>query len=93
MLDLGDVRELADVSLNGKFLGTVWTPPFQVDIGNAIHAGRNMLQVKVANLLGQSPDRRRTARGYNKVHLHRHSDLSARCAFAPDGTAGAGYNP
>jgi hypothetical protein len=49
-LDLGEVRELADVSLNGKSLGTVWTPPFALDITKAARPGRNVLKVKVANL-------------------------------------------
>jgi hypothetical protein len=49
-LDLGKVRELASVTLNGKDLGTVWTPPFRVDIGKAARPGRNVLQIKVANL-------------------------------------------
>ncbi len=33
-----------------KALGTVWTPPFRVDITSAVHAGRNALQIKIANL-------------------------------------------
>jgi hypothetical protein len=49
-LDLGDVRELAGVTLNGKALGTVWTPPFRVDISKAVRAGRNALRIEVANL-------------------------------------------
>ncbi len=50
LLDLGDVRELADISVNGKPLGTVWTPPFRVDITAAVHTGRNALAVRIANL-------------------------------------------
>lgn len=49
-LDLGDVRELASVSLNGKDLGIVWTPPFRLDITGAAKPGRNVLAVKVTNL-------------------------------------------
>ena len=49
-LDLGDVREVADVTLNGKKLGTAWTAPFAIDITAAAHAGRNRLKVRVANL-------------------------------------------
>jgi hypothetical protein len=49
-LDLGDVRELASVSLNGKALGIVWTPPFRLDITGAARTGRNALTVKVTNL-------------------------------------------
>ncbi len=50
MLDLGEVRELAEVSLNGKAVGTVWTPPFQLDITKALKPGKNVLKVKVVNL-------------------------------------------
>lgn len=49
LLDLGDVRDLADVSLNGKSLGTVWAPPYRVDITDALRAGDNQLEVKVTN--------------------------------------------
>ena len=49
-LDLGDVRELADVRLNNKPVGTVWTAPFTLDISKAVRPGRNVLTVKVVNL-------------------------------------------
>ena len=50
MLDLGDVREVAEVALNGKPLGIVWKPPFRVDLTPAARAGENQLTVKVTNL-------------------------------------------
>ncbi len=50
MLDLGEVRELAEVSLNGKSLGTVWTAPFEVEITGAVRPGKNLLKIKVTNL-------------------------------------------
>ena len=50
LLDLGDVRELARISLNGKPLGIVWTPPFRLDITAAAKPGRNLLTVAVTNL-------------------------------------------
>ncbi|MGC4048416.1 MAG: glycosyl hydrolase [Paludibaculum sp.] len=49
-LDLGDVRELAEVSLNGHPLGIVWHPPYRVDISGAVKQGQNRLEVKVTNL-------------------------------------------
>jgi alpha-L-rhamnosidase len=50
VLDLGEVRELAEVSLNGKSLGILWTPPFRVDVTDALRPGANRLDVKVTNL-------------------------------------------
>jgi hypothetical protein len=37
------------VELNGKRLGTVWSPPFQVDITDQVKATGNLLRVEVVN--------------------------------------------
>jgi hypothetical protein len=51
MLDLGDVVDIgiAQVTLNGRDLGIVWTMPFRVDITEAVQSGRNFLEVSVIN--------------------------------------------
>ncbi|MEI9988444.1 MAG: glycosyl hydrolase [Rhizomicrobium sp.] len=49
-LDLGDLHEVAEVSLNGHLLGILWNPPFTLDITGAARGGENVLQVKIANL-------------------------------------------
>lgn len=63
VLDLGEVRFVAEVYLNGQSLGILWKPPFQIEITDAVRAGTNRLVVEVANtwsnrLVGdaQSPD-------------------------------------
>ena len=38
-LDLGNVRELAEVRVNGQSCGIVWSPPFRVDITGAVKPG------------------------------------------------------
>jgi hypothetical protein len=48
-LDLGAVRNLAEVLVNGKSLGVLWKAPFRIDITDALHAGENQLQVRVTN--------------------------------------------
>lgn len=48
-LDLGDVREMAEVTLNGQALGVLWTRPFRADITKAARSGQNMLEIKVVN--------------------------------------------
>jgi hypothetical protein len=49
-LELGDLAEIAEVTLNGKRLGLVWLPPYRIEISGAVHAGMNQLDVRVANL-------------------------------------------
>jgi hypothetical protein len=48
-IDLGDVRNLAAVSVNGKSLGIVWHTPYQVDATAALKPGANELTIKVTN--------------------------------------------
>jgi len=48
-LDLGDVRELAGVKVNGRSCGIVWTPPFRVDITGAVKPGENALEIEAVN--------------------------------------------
>jgi hypothetical protein len=49
-LDLGDVRELAEVFVNGKSAGVLWKPPFQADITSLVKPGANKLKIEVMNL-------------------------------------------
>jgi (4-O-methyl)-D-glucuronate---lignin esterase len=51
MLGLGDIRDvgIARARLNGKDLGVVWTPPFRVEIGDALKSQGNALEVEVTN--------------------------------------------
>ncbi len=50
VLELGEVHEAAEVYLNGKKLGTGIVPPFEVDITRGLVAGKNHLEIAVANL-------------------------------------------
>ena len=49
-LDLGEVKNLAEVSINGKPLGILWKEPFRVEVTGAARPGTNQLLVKVTNL-------------------------------------------
>ena len=48
-LDLGTVKEIARIRLNGKDLGVVWTNPWRVEITQAIRRGDNQLEIDVIN--------------------------------------------
>jgi hypothetical protein len=50
LLDLGSVREVAEVTLNGRDLGVLWKEPFQADVSGLLRPGRNVLEVRVTNL-------------------------------------------
>lgn len=51
MLDLGKVKDIAEVSVNGKPLDTIlWKPPFQADVTGLLKPGANHLEIRVTNL-------------------------------------------
>ena len=51
MLDLGDVKNIAEVTVNGKAAGVLWKAPFRTeDIKPLLHQGSNTLEVKVTNV-------------------------------------------
>ncbi len=49
-LDLGVVKDFAEVSLNGEDFGVLWKPPFRVNFTRAAKPGVNHLVVRVTNL-------------------------------------------
>jgi hypothetical protein len=49
-LDLGVVKNLARVRLNGVELGVVWCAPWRIDITSALKAKGNELEITIANL-------------------------------------------
>jgi hypothetical protein len=48
-LDLGQVRELAEVKVNGQSCGITWAPPFRADITRALKPGNNQLEIETVN--------------------------------------------
>jgi hypothetical protein len=50
IVDLGDVRESARVSVNGQYAGTAWAVPFRLSIGKYLKPGENTISVEVTNL-------------------------------------------
>jgi hypothetical protein len=50
-LDLGDVREVAEVFVNDRPVGVNWMAPRRLDITSAATPGENRLSVVVTNLL------------------------------------------
>ena len=50
VLDMGDVRETANVWLNGQYLGKAWCIPFRLSIPPGILAPENHLSIDLRNL-------------------------------------------
>ena len=49
-LDLGQVGDVAEVRVNGKPAGIAWKAPYEFEVGSLLQAGKNTLEVRVANL-------------------------------------------
>ncbi|MEG1864381.1 MAG: glycosyl hydrolase [Alistipes sp.] len=48
-LDLGEVHKMAKVWVNDRYVGGAWTPPYRVNISDALQQGQNRLRIDVVN--------------------------------------------
>ena len=49
VLDLGEVKDIAEVIVNGQSLGIVWKPPYRMDITESLKVGTNNITIQVTN--------------------------------------------
>jgi alpha-L-rhamnosidase len=49
-IDLGEVKNIAEVIINGKNMGIAWKKPFKLNITGGVKQGVNTLEIKVTNL-------------------------------------------
>ena len=70
VLSLGDVRDLAEVTVNGSKMPLLWKAPFEVDVTGVLRPGANQVEIRVTNewinrLIGDraSPQKRVLAAG------------------------------
>lgn len=49
-IDLGSVKNLAEVFVNGKSMGVAWKTPFRINMTGSLKEGENKLEIKVTNL-------------------------------------------
>lgn len=48
-LDLGEIANIAEISINGKECGTLWTFPYKTAISHALQKGKNTIIIKITN--------------------------------------------
>nr|WP_288834684.1 glycosyl hydrolase [uncultured Flavobacterium sp.] len=48
-IDLGNIANMAEVIVNGKDCGTIWTFPYKTDISQALKKGKNTIIIKITN--------------------------------------------
>jgi len=49
-LDLGNVKNVAQVRLNGKNLGILWCSPWRIELTNSVKPKDNLLEIDIINL-------------------------------------------
>ena len=49
MLDLGELHDIAELEINGRKAGVLWSPPYDADITEYLKPGKNVITVLVTN--------------------------------------------
>ena len=49
-LDLGEVRDVAEIIVNGTSAGVLWTAPFKLNIQDYLSEGENQVEIKITNM-------------------------------------------
>jgi hypothetical protein len=88
-LDLGDVKNLAEVTVNGKALGIVWKAPYRLDVTSAMKPGENKLEMKVANLWVNRLIGDAQPNAAKKYTFTTHNPYKANSPLPPSGLLGA----
>ena len=85
------IREAAIVFINGQKVGSLWHPPYRIDISRYVHSGGNKVEVHVyntaINLLAGQPPRDYTALRAKYGHRFDPQDMN-NCEPIPSGLLG-----
>jgi hypothetical protein len=89
-LELGNVREIASLYINGKEAGILWKPPYEMDINSYLVPGDNNLEIHVVNtwtnrLIGdmRQPEEERQTWVNCCLPLNKHSALMKSGLLGP----------
>lgn len=50
LLDLGEVKDVTEIFINGESAGILWKEPYSLEITNLVKAGDNELKIEVVNM-------------------------------------------
>jgi hypothetical protein len=87
-LDLGDVKNLAEVTVNGKPVGVVWKAPYRIDVTSAMKPGENKLEIRVANLWVNRLIGDQQPNATRKYTFTTHNPYKANSPLLPSGLLG-----
>lgn len=88
-LDLGKLKEVAEVFINGKSMGIIWKEPFRIDITDFVKPGNNAMEITVTNLWNNrivgdlQPSNKKT---YTRTNIK--NRISANTPLIPSGLLG-----
>jgi hypothetical protein len=87
------VKEVAVVYLNDKRIGSVWAPPYTLDVTDALKAGENKLRIEVANTainyMAQNPYPNYNLQGVRQTYGNRFDPQGLNLVeFLPSGLTG-----
>jgi hypothetical protein len=79
ILDLGEVKNIAEVSVNGKKAATLWKTPFKADITEMISGKTAEIEIKVTNLwvnrlIGESGVPAHESKSYTSTRFYSSED-------------------
>ncbi len=87
-LNLGDVKNIAEVKVNGTALPTLWKPPFKVNITSALRPGANNLEIVVTNLWVNRLIGDQQPGAKEKYTFTTHNPYKAKSPLLPSGLLG-----
>jgi hypothetical protein len=83
ILDLGDVKDVAEISINGKKGSVLLMRPYQADVTGLVHSGNNTVHITVVNTLFNALSARGASANYTPETTNTASGLMPSGLIGP----------